>query len=245
MNLRGELVGINTAIASQTGAYAGYSFAIPSIIAKKVVDDLIEFGKVKRAALGVTITEVTPKLIEDKKLDVIQGVYISDLTKEGGALKAGLKTGDVITAINGKEVVTSSALQEQIMKFSPGDEVVLQVDRKGNSKEFSVKLVDHDSNAITISSSEFWAWLGADFKTLEEDDLERLELDHGVKVNKIREGVLKKADMPDGFIITHILKEKVSNVQDIRRIIENLAEGGILIEGLKPNGDYDYYVIRK
>ena len=245
VNLRGELVGINTAIASQTGAYAGYSFAIPSIIAKKVVDDLMEYGKVKRAALGVTIRDVTPKLVEDEKLKVSQGIYVSDLTRDGGANKAGLKVGDVIQKINGKTVTTASELQEQVMKFSPGDEVDVLIDRNGNDRAFSITLNDHDSNAITVSSSEFWAWLGADLKTLEEDDLERMDMDHGVQVNKLRDGVLKKAGVNNGFVITHILKAKVKNVQDVRRIIEGLEEGGILIEGIKPNGDYDYYVIRK
>ncbi|MCD6347439.1 MAG: Do family serine endopeptidase, partial [Bacteroidales bacterium] len=245
VNLKGEMIGMNTAIASQTGAFAGYSFAIPSIIVKKVVDDLIEYGKVNRAALGVRIRDVDAELADSEKLDITNGVYVADLTADGGALKAGMKVGDVITEINGKPVASSSELQEQVMKYSPGDEVELKVDRKGKTKYFKFNLKDHEANATTVSSSQFWAWLGADLKKLEKDDLKRMDIDHGVRVKKIQDGVLKKSGMPEGFVITNILKEEVDNVQDVKRIIEGVDKGGILIEGIKPNGDYDYYVIRK
>jgi len=238
-------VGINTAIASQTGAYAGYSLAVPSIIAKKVVDDLIEYGKVNRAALGVSIASVDAKMVEEKKLDVSQGVYVQDLTSGGGAVEAGMKVGDIIQEINGRKVDNSSELQEQVMKYSPGDKVVLKIHRKGSTRELSFKLKDHEANALMVSSNEFWAWLGADLKTIDKEELDELGISHGVRVNKIQEGMLKKAGMSKGFIITHILKHEIDDVQDVRRIIESLDEGGILIEGMKPNGDYDYYVIRK
>ena len=245
VNLKGELVGINTAIASQTGAYAGYSFAIPSVIVERVVTDLIEFGKVKRAALGVSIATVDSKLPEFDKLDVTSGVYISDVTVDGAATEAGLKKGDVILAVNGYEVKTASQLQEQIMKYRAGEKVNLKVDRKGNVKNYEVKLKDHEGNAMMASSSEFWSWLGADLKALEEADLERMDIPNGVRVENLKDGVLKSKGVPEGFVITDINKRPVNSAEEVKRAIESIDEGVVLIEGLKKSGEYEYYTFRK
>ncbi|MCK5821284.1 MAG: trypsin-like peptidase domain-containing protein [Bacteroidales bacterium] len=245
VNLRGELVGINTALASKTGAYSGYSFAIPSIIAKKVMMDIIEFGEVKRAALGVTINSVNPDFAKQEKLDVKSGVYVSDLNAKGGAAFAGLKKGDVILSINGHHVLSSSQLQEQVMKYSPGEIVQITVDRKGSEKIFSVELKDHDSSATMVSSSEFWIWLGADIVSLDDEDLERMDISHGVRVENLKDGVLKRNGVPEGFVITEINKIKINDIQDLRRIIESIKKGGVFIEGILTNGRYDYFTFRK
>jgi len=245
VNLRGELVGINTALASQTGAYSGYSFAIPSIIAKKVMMDIIEYGKVKRAALGVTINTVNPDFAEKENLKVSKGVYINDLNADGGAAKAGMKKGDVIISINGHDVLRSSQLQEQVMKYSPGESVQIIVDRKGSEKVFTVELKDHNSSAIMVSSSEFWTWLGADLVNLEDKDLERMDISHGVKVQNLKDGILKRNKVPEGFVITEINKIKVNNKQDVRKIIESIDKGGVFIEGILANGRYEYFTFRK
>ncbi|MEA1878608.1 MAG: trypsin-like peptidase domain-containing protein [Bacteroidota bacterium] len=245
VNLRGELVGINTALASQTGAYSGYSFAIPSIIAKKVMMDIIEFGEVKRAALGVTINTVNPDFAKKEKLDVNSGVYVSDLNVKGGAALAGIKKGDVILSINDNIVLSSSQLQEQVMKYSPGEDVQIIVDRNGSEKEFIVELKDHDSNAKMVSGSEFWTWLGADLVNLEEKDLERMDISHGVRVENLKDGVLKRNRVPENFVITEINKIKVDDKQDVRRILESITEGGVFIEGILANGRYEYFTFRK
>lgn len=245
VNLKGELVGINTAIASQTGAYAGYSFAIPSVIVERVVTDLIEYGKVKRAALGVTIQPVTAEVAEKEKLDVTSGVLVSDLSSDGAAVEAGIKKGDVIQEINGFKVGTSSQLQEQVMKYRAGDKVNIKVHRKGSDREFVVELKDMEENAITVTSSEFWSWLGAELETLDEKTLERMDIPNGVKVKKLSKGVLKDNGMAEGFVITDINKRPVSTPQDVKRMIESISEGGVFIEGLLPNGKYEYYTFRK
>jgi len=244
VNLKGELVGINTAIASRTGYYSGYSFAIPATIAKKVVDDIIEFGTVQRAALGVTITTVNADLAEKEKLDVIQGVYIDDLTEDGGANAAGVKSGDVIVAINGKEVNSSPELQEQISRYRPGDQVELEVDRYGVRKDIKVKLSPHESNARMLGSAQFWAEIGADLEKLDDKELERYDLRNGVRVKKLHNGQFKEAGMPEGYIITRINRANVRDVNDVKNYIKQV-EGGVFIEGVLPNGRYEFYTFRK
>jgi len=140
VNLQGELVGINTAIASQTGTYTGYSFAIPVTIARKVVSDIIEFGEVQRVVIGIQGGSVTPELVDKENLKVNKGVYVTDLTQDGGALKAGLKSGDVIIGLDGAKVSSMGDLQEQIAPHRPGEKVVITVNRKGDEKEFTVML---------------------------------------------------------------------------------------------------------
>lgn len=245
VNLHGELVGINTAIASQTGAYSGYSFAIPSIIVQKVVNDIIEFGEVRRAALGVSIIQVDQELIENEKLDVNNGVFIKELTEDGGALHAGIKKGDVLMAINGRVVPTISQLQEQLMRYGPGEKVDVRIDRSGSSKTFTVELKGHDPNAMTVATAEFWNHLGAELENLSDEDLERMDITHGVKVKKVTGGIFGKKNIPEGFVITEVDRHKVSTKESIKGIIERKKEGGVFIEGILPNGRYEYFTFKK
>jgi len=244
VNLSGELVGINTAIASRTGYYSGYSFAIPSTIAKKVVDDIIEFGSVKRAALGVSISTVDGELAKREKLNVSQGAYVADMVKDGGANNSGIKVGDVIIEINGHAVNSSPELQEQISRYRPGDQINVVVDRNGSRKDFKVKLGEHNSNANMVGSVEFWAYLGADLEKLDDKELERYDLSNGVRVKKIHDGQFKTAGIPEGFIITRINRAAVRDIEDVKNYIEQV-DGGVFIEGVLPNGRYEFYTFRK
>ena len=244
VNLKGELVGINTAIASMTGSYSGYSFAIPAVIAKKVVDDLIEFGSVQRAVMGVTIQTVDAELAEKENLDVSQGVYINDLFEGGGAYKAGIEIGDVIISINDKAVSSSPELQEQISRYRPGDEIKVEVDRNGKVRVFQVELFAQDPDARRVGTAEFWASIGADLEKLSEKDLERYDLKNGVRVKKLHDGKFKESGMPEGYIITRINRATVRDVDDVRNYIEQV-EGGVFIEGVLPNGRYEFYTFRK
>ncbi len=239
VNLRGELVGINTALASPTGAYSGYSFAIPSFIAKIVMQDIIEFGEVKRGVLGVTIVSVNVEFAELENLEVSEGIYVSDLAPDGGANEAGMKKGDVILSVNDFPVLNSAQLQEQVMRYGPGDEVKVEVDRKGSNKFFNVVLKNHEVD------SGFWGWLGADLVNLNEEDLERMDISHGVQVAKINDGVFKRNRVPEKFVITEINKATVENKQDVKRLIDSIKEGVVLIEGILPNGRYEYFTFRK
>lgn len=240
VNLQGELVGINTAIASQTGSYSGYSFAIPVSIARKAVSDIIEFGEVQRVVIGITGGTVTPELVDKENLKVNKGVYVTDLTQDGGALKAGLKSGDVIIGLDGSKVTSMGDLQEQIAPHRPGETVVVKVDRKGEEKEFTVLLKTPSGDTKTVGSSEFWAFLGADLEKVSDKDLEKLNINGGVRVTKIHEGKFKDAGIPEGFVITHINRAEVQDVQDVRSYIERI-KGGVFIEGIGPDGKNDYY----
>ncbi|MFA5814649.1 MAG: trypsin-like peptidase domain-containing protein [Bacteroidales bacterium] len=240
VNLQGELIGINTAIASQTGYYSGYSFAIPVTIARKVVSDIIEFGEVQRVVIGIQGGSVTPELVDRENLKVNKGVYVTDLTQDGGALKAGLKSGDVIIGLDGAKVNSMGDLQEQITPHRPGDRVVVTVNRKGDEKEFNVTLKTQSGDTKTVGSSEFWAYLGADLEKVSDKDLEKLNIDGGVRVTKIHDGKFKDAGIPEGFVITNINRAEVQDVQDVRSYIERIT-GGVFIEGIGPDGKNDYY----
>lgn len=245
VNLKGELIGINTAIKSETGAYSGYSFAVPSAIAERVVADIIEYGMVKRAALGITITTVTNGLVKEENLKVNNGVYVSDLLASGGAAEAGIKKGDVIVAINGMLVKSGSHLQEQVLKHRSGEKLQVTVDRNGTEKVFMVKLQEHESGALTVASSEFSTWLGGELRNIDKDNLKKMDIEYGVVVVSVDGGVFKKIGLPKGFVITDIDRKEVHEVGDVEKIIKRSSRGGVFIEGYLPNGKYEYYTFRK
>lgn len=241
VNARGELVGINTAIASRTGSYAGYSFAIPVSIVHKVVEDLRKFGEVQRALLGVTIKTVDDELAKQKSLSKIEGVYVDETSEDGAARSAGIRKGDVIVAINGVRVNSVSELQEQIGKHRPGDQVVVLTKRDGSEKTFNVTLrnMKGSTSIVKESLSEF----GAEFGDISNKDKERLNIDQGVQVLKITSGKFKNAGVRPGFIITDVNKMSVGSVDDIKRIVSVSSDKKpLLIEGVYPDGKWAYYV---
>jgi len=239
VNQRGELVGINTAIASRTGSYAGYSFAIPISIVRKVVDDLKKFGEVQRALLGVEIVGVNAEVAKEYKLSKIEGVYVAGVTENGAAREAGLKSGDVILDIQGKKVNSNAELQEAISQFRPGDQVKVLVKREDSEKLFSVKLRNKQgTTGIVHETNDFF---GAQFETLSQRDQARLQIDRGIKVVRVGNGKLKEAGLMEGFIITDVNKKPVYDVDDFKRIAGS-ARGGILVEGLLPDGSPAYFV---
>ena len=140
MNAAGQLVGINTAIASQTGSYAGYAFAVPSSIARKVSSDLIAYGRVQRAFIGISGAGVTPELAEELGLEAVQGVWIHSLSEEGGAADAGIAPGDVLLRINGTAVNSIAELQEEVARHDPGDTVIVEI--QGRDRPIEVQLRD-------------------------------------------------------------------------------------------------------
>lgn len=243
VNASGELIGINAAIASRTGSYSGYSFAIPSSIAHKVVDDLKQFGGVQRALLGVEMKPVDDDLAKEKKLGKIEGVYVARITDDGAARQAGIKAGDVITAINGNQVNAPQQLQEQIGKYRPGDKVSVTVKRDGDLKQFNVVL--RNTKGDTSIVKESFSILGAEFAPITEKDKERLKIDEGIQVVNLSSGKLKEAGVKIGFIITDINKSSVSSVEDVKRVLSQSSnKKPILVEGVYPGGEWTYYVFK-
>jgi len=236
---RGLLVGINTAIASQTGSYAGYSFAVPVNIVKKVVSDLIEFGSVQRALLGVSIRDIDGAMAEQLDLDKIEGVFVAALEATGAAAEAGMKEGDIILQINGVKTNNVAELQEQVSKYRPGVEIKIIVKRDSKELEFNVVLKNKNGTTDVIST-EIVDVLGAEFETLSNAEKSSLHIENGIKVVNLAPGKLMKVGIRPGFIIIRMNQKLVKEVSDINDIL-NSAEGGVMIEGIYPNGETAYY----
>ena len=239
VNQQGNLVGINTAIASRTGSYAGYSFAVPVSIVQKVVEDLKEFGEVQRALLGVNIQDITSGLADEKGLDKVEGVFIAAVTENGAAKEAGIKPGDVIISVAGDLVNSSAELQEKVSRFRPGDDVKIVVKRNGDRKQFTVTLRNKHGDTQIVRDNV--TVLGASFETINNNDKRNLNIEFGIKITELNGGKLKDAGLNRGFIITHVNKKPVYEVNDFKREIGN-ARGGVLVEGVYPNGELAYYV---
>lgn len=240
----GELIGINSAIASQNGAYIGYSFAIPVNIVKKVVADLAELGVVQRAFIGVSIRDIDAKFAEEKNLKNLNGIYVSGLSENGSAEQAGIEIGDVITKVEDMSVNNVSALQEQIGKYRPGDKVKVSLVRNGKEMELPVILKNKEGNVGIIKKEKpaeaSILTLGAAFEQVSKDDLAKLKLSNGIRISKLQNGKLAAAGIREGLIITNIDKKKVTTVEDIENTLKN-KQGGVLIEGVYPNGMRAYY----
>lgn len=247
VNLNGELVGINTAIASRTGSYSGYSFAVPTNIVSKVVKDLMEFGSVQRGFLGIMIRDVDANLVETEglKLDVSEGVYVAEVQTGGAAEAAGLKKGDVIIEINGRKVKSTPELQELVGRKRPGDSVELKIIRAGKTQILKVVLKDRSGNTQVAAkpASPTLANLGADFEDLNKSDKAKLDLKGGVKVKKLYSGILRsQTKMREGFIITKLNNTTISSVKDLEEALAKLEKGGgVLLEGIYEDTPGAYY----
>ena len=237
----GNLIGINSAIASTTGAYTGYSFAIPANIVRKVAGDLMEFGTVQRAYIGVSIEDIDPALAKQIGLEKPKGIYVKGLTDGGAAADAGMKAGDVIVKVGNISVDNVPQLQAQIGTFRPGDAVAVTVIRDGSEQTMDMKLRGREGG-LTVATKEAGASnvLGADMMTAAAEELKALNIENGVKVVSIHGGKLRSTGIREGFIITRIDRTLVRDPKDVLRALDE-KRGGVLIEGVYPNGTRAYY----
>jgi Do/DeqQ family serine protease len=240
INTRGELVGINTAIASRTGAYTGYSFAVPVSIVEKVVNDLIDYGEVQRAFIGVTIAGVTAELAKEFGIDKIEGVYVSGVRDEGAAKEAGIRKGDVILSVNETRVNTASELQEQVSKYRPGEKVKVILRRDNDLKQFEVVLRNLQGSTDIVKKTEIIDVLGASFEPISDREKRSLGIRNGLKVTALTQGKFAKVGISEGFVLTSVNKKPVNSVKDITEILKD-TEGGVIIEGVDRNGSRSYY----
>jgi len=240
INTRGELVGINTAIASRTGAYNGYSFAVPVSIVEKVVTDLMEYGEVQRAILGVEIATVSAELAAEYELDEIAGVYVAGVRPDGAAREAGIREGDVIISVDDTRVNSSAELQETVSKYRPGQKVVVVVRRNGQAKQFDVVLRNLEGSTEIVKRNDVLEVLGASFEPLSDREKQSLGINNGLRVKSVKEGKFKKVGIREGFVLTSVNKKPVSSVNDIASILKE-SDGGVIIEGLDRNGTKSYY----
>ncbi|MGB1318205.1 MAG: PDZ domain-containing protein, partial [Flavobacteriales bacterium] len=241
VNTNGELIGINTAIASTTGSYAGYSFAVPVNIARKVVDDILEFGTVQRAFIGVSISDLNGKVANEKGLNISEGAYVNGLSEGGAAHDAGIREGDIIVAVDAVKVKNVTELQEKIGSYRPGDLAQVTVLRDEKLRKFDVELRNrHGDTDMVSKDTEVLAQLGADLQTPPSEQLRRLGLRGGLQVKNLSNGKLKGAGIKEGFIITRVDRQAVRSSKDIMNAL-NKKDGGVLIEGVYPNGLTAYY----
>ncbi len=237
VNNDGYLIGINAAIASQTGAYEGYSFAIPVNIVKKVMDDLLSFGEVQRAYIGVSIRELTPDYAKELGVDP-NGVYVTSVTESGGAALAGIKGGDIITSIEGITVNSTAQLLEVIGQHRPGDNLSLAVLRDGNQKVFKVLLQNENGTTGLVKAQENFniEQFGATFGQIPENEKESLRLKNGLKIIEMSKGLLRNGGVREGFIILRINNISINSQKDIELALANANDGFLKVEGVYPDG---------
>jgi serine protease Do len=241
VNTKGELIGINSAIASHTGSYEGYGFAIPINLAKKILNDIQKFGTVKRGFVGVSFRELNPDVAEELHVNKTVGLYVNEILPGSGAEQAGLKVGDIISKVEGNTVYESSDLQERVGRLQPGDKIHLTALRDGVEKNFTVTLkADAPSPrvaAVSKSAAELYNKLGASFVPLNTQQKAKYHVNGGVLVTQVRSGgIFDEAEIPSGTIITNINKEPINTVADIDKAITNLRNGMLTIGGYYPDG---------
>ena len=236
----GNLVGINTAIISQTGSYTGYSFAVPSNIVKKIAYDLMDFGSVKRAVLGISMMPIDDKIAEELKLSSRNGVYIGEVSKSGAADKAGIKAGDVIIAIDSTKITTPASVQEAVSRFSPGDHAVVTVLRDGKELRFDVTFKGSAQETGTVSDDGSIAFYGSSIKAADEKTLEKYGLKSGVQIVELGPGKLMEAGAVEGFIIQYVNDHPVKTPQEVIDIVKK-SKRTVFIEGVTPSGRTGYF----
>ena len=236
----GNLVGINTAIISQTGSYAGYSFAVPSNIVKKIVYDLMDFGSVKRALLGITMQTVDDKIAKEMKLSSVNGVYIVEVSEKGAADKAGVKKGDVLVAIDSAKITDAASVQEIVSRFSPGDKAQLTIVRDGKEKVLEVTFKGTERENGTTMDDGSVAFYGSAIRTAPKEVLRKYGLKQGVEIVEVGPGKMKEAGASDGFIILYVNDKAVKSPEDVIEIAKN-SKRAVFVEGVTASGRTGYF----
>ena len=249
VNVRGELVGINAALESPTGTYAGYGFAIPTTIVKKVVADLKEYGSVQRAILGIMGQDLSSmlQLEENKNKDFgsIDGVYIVELTDGGGARAAGIEEGDVIIAIDGKKVKTMTELQETVVQYRPGDKVTVTLLRNKKERKVEVELKNSRGNTEIVKQADMEV-LGAVFQEVPEQTRRQLNIGYGMQVSNVKNGLMKDEGIQKGYIILKINNKQIKSIEDIEQAYKEAADSPdqvLFITGVYPSGRRANYAV--
>jgi len=244
VNLNGDLIGINTAIASPTGSYSGYGFAVPVNLVTKVVEDIIKYGSVQRGFLGIVIRDLDGNLAKKKELTISEGVLVDSVNKESAAKDAGVLKGDVIVKVGSTQINSVAALQEQIARHRPGDKVALTINRDGKEMVVTTTLKNKEGKSEVVKSErkEIFELLGAEFSDLTAKEKKSAKVESGVKVSKIFSGgkIRSQTDMKDGFIITKVDKQAITSAKELASIMEKKT-GGVMVEGVYEDLPGNYY----
>ncbi len=251
VNTRGELVGINAMLFSQTGTNIGYGFAIPTTIMNKVVADLKEYGTVQRALLGIMGGDVHNFIDKQKEegkevdLGTNEGVYIEKVEDDGAGADAGLENGDVITAVDGKKVTKMAELQEIMANKRPGDKISLTYLHNKKSQTKTVTLKNAQGNTKVVKNADMDV-LGADFRPITESQKKQLEINYGLEVIKVNGGKMKEAGIQKGFIIRQVNDEAMKTVEDLQNVVKDAStskEPVLIIKGIYPTGKKGYFAV--
>lgn len=248
VNLAGELVGINTAIYSQTGNYAGYSFAIPTSIVTKIITDIKQYGTVQRAVLGIAFSELTSQLAKEKGITAVNdGLYVGRVEDRSAAMQAGLKEGDVIVNVNGVPTHNTAQLQEQLNKYRPGDKITIGYVRDNKQATANVTLRNSQGDTRITKAADMMD-LGCAFKAVPAETLRELELSNGLQVTGLKDGKFKAAGIKDGFIIVDINNSRITSVEDVENMYKAIMKSGnhdkvMFITGVYPTGGKRYYAV--
>ena len=241
VNMEGELIGINTAILSRTGSYAGYGFAVPSDIVKKVVADLIKYGDVQKAFFGAEVLDINTEIAIKLETDDYSGVVLSYVQEDGAASNIGMKKGDIVLKIDDQLINSRSQFEEVLSYHSPGDEI--HIVYKRNKKIILTPLILTNKEGTTellmrkVHTSQS---LGADFEKVSKVERNLLSIDHGVRVLKVRNGLINQMDIEEGFIITYINKVAIKDPETLTDILTKIR-GRVYLEGVNKRGRKEYY----
>ncbi|MEP6465808.1 MAG: trypsin-like peptidase domain-containing protein [Parafilimonas sp.] len=241
INTQGELIGINSAIASPTGSYAGYSYAIPVNIVKKAVNDLIKFGAVQRAYVGISYAPDDLSDDQKKQMGVKDGpgIFVTDVAKDGAAKAAGIQKGDFVTKINDAVINSSSELQEQVARYKPGDKISITYVRNGKENTAALTLKNNSGNYAIVKSQTLFDNLGGQLVTVDKETASKNDITGGVQVKQLGTGLLKNTRMQEGFIITSVDGQDVNTIDDLKNILNN-SNGTVKLEGVYPGYDGTY-----
>lgn len=248
VNINGELVGINTAIYSETGNYVGYSFAVPTSIVTKVVTDIKQYGTVQRAILGVAFRELTPQLAKEKGITAVNdGILVGDVVDRGAAMEGGIEVGDVIIAINDAPTHSAAQLQGEISKYRPGDKITVKFVRDNKIKSTSLTLRNNQGDTKVTKANDFTS-LGCAFKKLSDEQLREYRISGGIQVTGLKDGKFRDAGIKDGFIILDINNARVRSQDDVEKIYDAIMKGSdadkvMFITGIYPTGRKVYYAV--
>ncbi len=251
VNTRGELVGINAMLYSQTGSYSGYGFAIPTTIMNKVVSDIKQYGTVQRALIGIQGSDVNNYIDNQKDqgktvdLGTMEGIYVAKVTDDGAAEAAGMKEGDVITAVDGQKVTKMAELQEILVKKRPGDKVTLTYLRNKHKANTTLTLKNEQGNTKVVKDVDLDV-LGANFKAITEDQKKQLSISYGLEVIKVNSGKMKDAGINRGFIIQKVNDTSVKSIEELQKIVKEASTSKdpvLYIQGLYPTGKKAYFAV--
>ena len=241
VNIKGQLVGINTAILTKTGSYAGYGFAVPVDIVSKVANDIIKYGEVQKAFFGADVEDIDENVAKKYGLSDLAGVLVIKVQSDGAANKSDIKAGDIITSIDGQPINSRSDFDEMISYYSPGDKINVSYRRDHSPGKTQVTLTNSEGTTSIIkheivSSRE----LGADFEVVPRVERERLGIQQGVRIIKVRSGLIRNLDLSEGFIITAINRYPIDDPKKLVDILSKIR-GRVIIQGVDKNGTKGYY----